>query len=175
MILQALVEHYEDLAAQGKLDRPGWSKTGISYALYINDAGELEQAVSLRQETDRGKKKVLVPRPMSLPAPVKRTVGIEPNFLWDNSSYILGIDEKGKPQRSLECFSACKVLHHRLLDGVDSLTARAVLAFFEHWDPAQAREHPALADKLQDILAGANLVFRYNGGYAQDDPQIRAA
>lgn len=175
MILQALVEHYEDLATQGKLDRPGWSKTGISYALYINDAGELEQAVSLRQEEDRGKKKVLVPRPMSLPAPVKRTVGIEPNFLWDNSSYILGIDEKGKPQRSLECFSACGALHHQLLDGVDSPASRAVLAFFDHWDPAQAREHPALADKLQDILAGANLVLRYSGsGYAQDDPQIQA-
>ena len=25
MILQALVEHYEDLAAQGRLDRPGGS------------------------------------------------------------------------------------------------------------------------------------------------------
>ena len=38
MILQALVEHYEDLASQGKLAHPGWSDTNISYALYINDA-----------------------------------------------------------------------------------------------------------------------------------------
>ena len=65
MILQALVEHYEDLATQGKLARPGWSDSNISYALYINDAGELEQAVSLKQEEERGKKKVLVPRPIS--------------------------------------------------------------------------------------------------------------
>ena len=43
MILQALVEHYEDLAAQGKLARPGWSDANISYALYINNAGELEK------------------------------------------------------------------------------------------------------------------------------------
>ena len=56
MILQALVEHYEDLVAQGKLARPGWSDANISYALYINDAGELEQAVSLKREEDRGKK-----------------------------------------------------------------------------------------------------------------------
>lgn len=175
MILQALVEHYEDLAAQGKLERPGWSKTGISYALYINDAGELEQVVSLKQETDRGKKKVLVPQPMSLPAPVKRSSGVASNFLWDNSSYILGIDEKGKPQRSLECFSACKTLHHQLLDGMDSPAAQAVLAFFDRWDPIQAGEHPALVDKLQNILAGANLVFRYSGGsYVQDDAQIQA-
>lgn len=175
MILQALVEHYKDLSAQGKLARPGWSDANISYALYINDNGELEQAVSLKQEEERGKKKVLVPRPMSLPAPVKRTVGIASNFLWDNSSYILGIDEKGKPQRSLECFTACKALHHRLLDGVDSPAAKAVLAFFDRWSPEKAREHPALADKLEDVLAGANLVFRCRSTFAQEDPRIQEA
>ena len=151
MILQALVEHYEDLAAQGKLARPGWSDANISCALYINDAGELEQAVSLKSEVERGKKKVLVPRPVSLPAPVKRSSGVASNFLWDNSSYILGTDEKGKPQRSLECFSACRALHHKILDGVDSPAARAVLAFFDRWDPGTAREHPALADRLEEI------------------------
>lgn len=173
MILQALVEHYEDLAAQGKLARPGWSDAGISYALDIDSTGALKQAVSLRREEDRGKKKVLAPRPMSLPAPVKRSSGVASNFLWDNSSYILGVDEKGKPRRSLECFAACKALHHRILDGVDSPAARAVLGFFDRWDPETAREHPALADK--DILAGANLVFRCEGGFPQEDPRIRSA
>ena len=175
MILQALVEHYEDLAAQGKLARPGWSDANISYALYINDAGELEQVVSLKNEVERGKKKVLVPRPMCLPAPVKRANGIVSNFLWDNSSYILGTDEKGKPQRSLECFTACKTLYHRLLDDVDSPAARAVLAFFDHWDPGTTRGYPVLANKLEDILAGANMVFRYNGAFLQDDPHIQDA
>ena len=175
MILQALVEHYEDLTARGKLARPGWSDTNISYALYINDAGELEQAVSLKREEERGKKKVLAPRSMSLPAPVKRTVGITSNFLWDNSSYILGTDEKGKPQRSLECFAACKALHHQILNGVDSPAARAVLAFFDHWDPEKAREHPALVDKLEEILAGSNLAFSYQGLFVQDDALIRTA
>lgn len=80
MILQALVKHYEDLAAQGKLDRPGWSRIGISYALYIQDNGELEQVVSVKNEEERGKKKALVPQSMSLPAPVKRSSGIASNF-----------------------------------------------------------------------------------------------
>ncbi len=175
MILQALVEHYEDLLTLGKLARPGWSDSRISYALYINDAGELEQAVSLKTEEDRGKKKALVPRAMSLPAPVKRSSGVAANFLWDNSGYILGIDEKGKPQRSLECFAACRALHHKLLDGVDTPAGRAVLAFFDTWDPAKAKQHPALEDKLEDILAGANLVFRYDGAFVQDDPAVRSA
>ncbi len=175
MILQALAQYYETLAAQGKLDRPGWSDAGISYALYINDDGALERVVSLKEEQDRGKKKVLAPKLMSLPAPVKRSSGVAPNFLWDNSSYILGIDEKGKPKRSMECFEACREFHHRLLDPIDSPVARALLAFFDHWEPALAREHPALADKLEDILKGANLVFRYESQFLQDDPLLQQA
>ena len=108
MILQALVEHYETLAAQGRLDRPGWAKSKISFALEINGAGELTQTIPMKTEEPRGNKTVLVPRTFALPAPKKRTVGIDPNFLWDNSSYLLGVDSKGKPKRSQECFAACR-------------------------------------------------------------------
>lgn len=175
MILQALVDYYEDLVALGKLDRPGWSSTNISYVLYINDDGELEQVASIKKEEDRGKKKVLAPSPLPLPAPVKRSSGIDPNFLWDNSSYILGIDEKGKPQRSIDCFNACRELHHKILDGIDSPAARAVLAFFDKWNPTKAREHPALADKLEDVISGVNLTFRCDASYLHEDAAIRAA
>lgn len=175
MILQALVEHYEDLVSLGKLDRPGWSNTNISYALYINDDGELEQVVSLKREVERGKKKALVARPLPLPAPVKRSSGIEPNFLWDNSSYILGIDEKGKPERSRECFNTCRKLHHKILDGVDSAAARALIAFFDKWDPQKTEEHPALVDKLEDVISGVNITFRYNATFVHEDAAIRAA
>ena len=59
MILQALVEHYEDLVSQGKLARPGWSDTNISYALYINDAGELNKRFpsSGRRSGGKGKRR----------------------------------------------------------------------------------------------------------------------
>lgn len=175
MILQALVEHYEALVEQGKLERPGWSEAKISYALSINGAGELERVMSLKQGQERGKKTVLVPRGFPLPAPAKRTVGIAPNFLWDNSSYILGVDNKGKPERSAECFAQCRQLHHQLLDGVDSPAARALLAFFDRWDPAKAGEHPALREDWEDILSSANLTFRFNGAFIHEDPLIRQA
>lgn len=175
MILQALVEHYEALVSQGKLAKPGWADAKISLALRINDTGKLERAVSLKTEQTRGKKTVLAPQTMSLPAAVKRTVGISPNFLWDNSSYILGIDAKGKPQRSLSCFNACKALHHQLLDGVDCPAARALLAFFDRWDPAGAAEHPGLQEDWDNLMAGVNLVFQYNGAYIHTDPMIQQA
>ena len=109
MILQALVRHYEDLAAKGKISRPGWSQGKVSYALCLDEKGQLLRTVSVQTEQARGKKTVLAPQLMELPAPVKRTVGIAANFLWDNAGYMLGIDGKGNPGRALECFAASKI------------------------------------------------------------------
>lgn len=176
MILQALAEHYEALVRQGKLERPGWANTKISFALCINDQGELERLdITKVQPPQDAKKSAPIPRTMSLPAPVKRTVGIASNFLWDNSTYLLGVDNKGKPQRSIDCFHACKALHHQLLDGVDSPAAKSLLAFFDRWDPAKAAEHPALREDWEELTSSANLVFRYNGAFLHEDPLIRQA
>lgn len=175
MILQALTRLFEDLAEQGKIARPGWSPTKISYALCLDETGELTYVVPMLREEQVGKKTQLRPTSMELPSPVTRTVGILPNFLWDNSSYLLGADEKGKPERSLACFRACAELHHRLLDDVDSPIAKAILAYFGTWQPEKAQEHPALADCWQELMKGGNLIFRVNGSFAQDDPAIRSA
>lgn len=175
MILQALTRLFEDLAEQGKIARPGWSPTKISYALCLDETGELTYVVPMLREEQVGKKTQLRPTSMELPSPVTRTVGILPNFFWDNSSYLLGADEKGKPERSLACFRACAELHHRLLDDVDSPIARAILAYFDTWQPEKAQEHPALADCWQELMKGGNLIFRVNGSFAQDDPAIRSA
>lgn len=175
MILQALTRLFEDLAQQGKIARPGWSPAKISYALCLDADGALEAVVPVLSEVLVGKKTQLRPTPMELPSPVTRTVGILPNFLWDNSSYLLGVDEKGKPERSRSCFRACGELHHRLLDSVDSPAARAILAYFDTWQPENAQSHPALADCWQELMKGGNLIFRVNGAFAQDDPAIRSA
>ena len=178
MILQALVDCYEALSASGKIARPGWGPVKTSIALELTETGEISQAIFLKEEEEKGKKKekkVLVPKIFDLPAPVKRTVGVAANFLCDNSSYILGFDDKGKPKRSLECFAACKALHEKVLDGVESPTAKAVLAFFQNWKPEKAREHPALQDYMNELLAGGNLIFRYDGQFVHEAPAIRQA
>ena len=175
MILQALTRYYEDLLSRGEIDAPGWAPAKISYALCLNEAGQLTQVIPTMEEVAKGKKTVLQPQVFPLPAPVKRTAGIDSNFLWDNSSYLLGVDRKGKPERSRECFAAAAQKHHAVLDGVESPTARAILAFFDTWQPSQAAEHPALAGQLEDVTAGANLLFRVEGCYPQKDAAIRDA
>lgn len=175
MILQALTRYYEDLLSRGEIAAPGWAPAKISLALYINENGELTQIVPTMVEGTKGKKTVMQPQLMVLPAAVKRTVSIASNFLWDNSAYLLGIDQKGKPERSRECFAAAAKLHHAVLDGIDSPNARAILAFFDTWEPERAAEHPALIRQLDDVTAGGNLVFRVDGRKVEEDAAIREA
>lgn len=181
MILQALTAYYEQLVRQGKLSVPGWDDSfKVSYELRLNDAGQLLRVVSLLTEKTVGKKTVLVPRAMRVPAHEKRSSGIAANFLCDNSTYLLGADEKGKPERSADCFKACAKLHHTILDGVDSPAARALLAYFDSWDPAQAAAHPLLAEQWKEITGNANLIFGYEAAdhshsFVNDDPAIQNA
>ena len=172
MILQALTKLYEDLAKQGRIARPGWSKTKISYALCINDKGELEQIIPLLDDSEAKK---LKPRQFDLPAPIKRSSGIGSNFLWDNSSYLLGTDNKDRAERCKQCFDAAKELHHDILDGVNSPAAQSILNFFDSWDPGKANQYLSAMPNFEAAVAGANLLFRINGSFAQDDVQIQEA
>ena len=146
----------------------------------MNDAGQLLRVVPLLTEKTVGKKTVLAPRAMRVPAHEKRSSGIAANFLCDNSTYLLGADEKGKPERAANCFKACAKLHHTILDGVDSPAARALLAYFDSWDPAQAAAHPLLAEQWKEITGNANLIFGYEAAdhshsFVNDDPAIQNA
>lgn len=175
MILQALTRYYEDLLSRGEIAAPGWAPAKISFSLCLNENGELTQIVPTMDEVSKGKKTVFQPQLITLPAAVKRTVSIAANFLWDNSAYLLGLDQKGKPERSRECFATAAKLHHTVLDSVDSPNARAILAFFDTWEPERAAEHPALIRQLDDVTAGGNLVFRVDGRKVEEDAAIREA
>ena len=175
MILQALTQYYEDLLRLGKINRPGWSKQKLNYSLLLSEEGELLQLLHLQQEVQRGNKTVLGPQEMWVPSPVKRSSGIRPNFLCDTSSYLLGVDGKGRADRSIDCFAASKALHLQLLREVDSPIARAIVRFFEHWDPSQAASHPALQEDWEELLKGGNLTFSLSEQFAAQDPAIADA
>lgn len=181
MILQALTAYYEQLLQKGAISAPGWDHAfNVSFYLVIDDSGRLLHAEDKHISVQKGKKQVLAPIQRSVPAHVKRSSGIAANFLCDNSIYLLGADEKGKPERAVQCFEACAALHHKLLDGVASPAAAAILAFFDTWQPGEAKTHPALADVWKDITGNANLLFLYEAEdgtrtLSTEDPAIRAA
>lgn len=181
MILQALTAYYEQLLQKGAISAPGWDHAfNVSFYLVIDDSGRLLRAEDKRAPVQKGKKQVLAPIQLSVPAHVEHSSNIAPSFLCNNASYLLGADEKGKPERAVHCFEACAALHHKLLDGVASPAAAAILAFFDTWQPSEAKTHPALADNWKDITGNANLLFLYEAAdgtrtLATEDPAIRAA
>ena len=172
MILQALVRCYESLAAAGKLEKPGWSMVKVSWGLELTPEGQIQRLWPLESADAKGKKR---PQLIKLPAQTKKTVGVVSNFLCENSSYILGRDNKGKPERSLECFKACAARHREILAEVEHPMAKAILRFFAGWNPQTAEENAVLAPEWEEILKGGNLVFCMDGVYAQDVPEIAQA
>lgn len=182
MILQALTSLYEALAQKGEISKEGWSREKISFALGIDENGDLLRITPLFETVDMPKeKKKEEPQEMTVPAAVKRTSGAAANFLWDNSSYILGVslkkgedDAEREKQRNkdIKCFEACRELHHSMLDGMEYPAAKAVLNFLDKWEPQKAEENNLVAQYAKEILSGANMVFRFNGGYVHDDPQL---
>ncbi len=179
MILQALNRYYDILLKDPKTEIApfGYSTVGISFALNLSPDGELLDVLPQFTQEQRGKKMVERPRSMIVPSQVKRSVNVAPNFLWDNCVYVLGISEKDdtKPKYSSERFAAFCQLHETVLSGLDCEIARTLLAFFEQYDPAEGRQHPAIAKNLDTLMKGGNLVFLVNGMFAHEDPIIREA
>ena len=168
MILQALNNYYDRLKDDPSSDIPlqGFSRQKIHFALLINQEGRLLQIVDLRE--NRGKK--LLPKQIIVPEPVKRTVAIAPNFLWDNTGYVLGADNKDDPERSLKTFSAFREYHHSLGDILDDEGMDAILRFLDSWNPEDARK----LDRWEEI-AGTNVVFRLDGElrFVHERPSIQ--
>ena len=173
MILQALLDYYEVLAAKGTLGRPGWSKAKVSWALEINEDGSLRMVHPLREKSGDGKR--MLPRSMEMPSQVKRSSGVAANFLCDNSSYLLGEDNKGKPDRTKECFEAAKKKHQDILAHASSKAARAVVRFFETWNDDTRNGNQEYQLYKEELLAGENITMMFEGHFISEDPEVRDA
>ena len=171
MILHALNNYYERLKDNTNVDIPslGFSSQKIHFALLLNREGKLLQVLDAREA--RGKK--LAPKQMIVPEAVIRAVNIASNFMWDNTGYVLGADNKGKPKRSMKTFKAFKKLHHDIGEGLDDDGMAAVLRFLDSWEP----ENVSNLEYWDDMVAGANLVFQLDGElrYIHDRPKVKDA
>jgi len=175
MILQALTQYYDVLSAENKVPQSGWGKAKVSFALGIDEQGALVNVIPLKEEEECGGKKIESSLVLNVPEQVKKSSGIASNFLCENAAYLLGCASKGNAGRIQQCFVACRLLHEEILMGIESKAAKAVLAFFENWIPMEAENHPVLAAYYEEIIAGANIVFRFAGAFVQDDEAIQHA
>ncbi|AAS94334.1 type I-C CRISPR-associated protein Cas8c/Csd1 [Nitratidesulfovibrio vulgaris] len=168
MILQALHGYYQRMSADPDAGMPpyGTSMENISFALVLDAKGTLRGIEDLREQ--EGKK--LRPRKMLVPIAEKKGNGIKPNFLWENTSYILGVDAKGKQERTDKCHAAFIAHIKAYCDTADQDLA-AVLQFLEHG------EKDLSAFPVSEEVIGSNIVFRIEGepGFVHERPAARQA
>ena len=173
MILQALVKQYENLERQGKVSGPGWCQAKVSYELDLSKNGDVLGVTSRKIEEMRGKKTVWAPASLIVPEMVTRSSGVSANFLCDNSKYMLGIDVQGTNQRVIDCFQATREKHRSVLKNAQGEIARAILAYFEKWDPQKAEQHPVIRENWEKLTESGNLIFSVEGQEAHEDEEIR--
>ncbi len=127
--------------------------------------------MDLRQS--EGKKKIN--RLMAVPQPTKRTSGIEPNFLWDKSAYVLGVTA-GDGKRTSREHEAFIGRHREWLASSPDEGLQAILRFLDKWS---ADHLPSLAglktmkdqnivfalesERLENIMSTIGLAARERG------------
>lgn len=173
MILQSLVKLYETLAERGTLERPGWSKINVTWALDIDSDGTLLRLLPLGECVQRGKRVKRIGQELRLPEAAQRSSRkCNSSFLWDNSGYILGYDTKSDNEFLENKFLAAKDLHLNLLESVQHPAGKAVFSFFERWNPQSAYRHEVVLSYIDEIESG-NITFVYRGAFVAEISEIR--
>ncbi|ABE48873.1 type I-C CRISPR-associated protein Cas8c/Csd1 [Methylobacillus flagellatus] len=181
MILSALVGYYQRLlnhpdpnTGQPKVPAYGYSAEKIAYVILLSRDGEVVDVQSNLDTT--GKKPV--PRLISVPRPEKRTSGIKPNFMWDKTAYVLGVESNKDKSAAKEqpwvvadkTFQAFKQLHLEKLQSVEDVGLQALCKFLQSWQPTEFAQAPFSAE-----MVDANVVFRLDGDYEflHEKPETR--
>ena len=176
MILQSLFRYYEILSKDPNSDiaPPGYSTTGVRFALNIGLDGELLNIIPLYEQVQVGKRIVERPRRLIVPEQFKRTSGVMPNFLCDNTTYVLGISDKdtNNLEYSLIRHEEFRRFNVSLLSKANCAPAQAVIAFLNRYDPRTGKENPIIGSNLDSLLEGGNLIFRFQGDDVHQDPEI---
>jgi CRISPR-associated protein Csd1 len=164
-ILASLANAYQRLK---NAPPPGFSAEKIAFVISLNDDGTPASVTDLRNGDGRKK----TPRLLQVPQPVKRTVALAPNFLWDKTSYALGVTARGSSRVSDE-HAAFVQRHLKALETTTDRGLRALYLFLKSWVPSRFDEL-GWPDDLKD----QNLVFaldsdRRQGLYLHDRPEAR--
>ena len=175
MILNALCELYERLVTDPKagIAPPCYCKGKVAAVLEISQDGQIVGAVPLG--TQKGAR--YIPIELNVPDRVKRSSGDAANFLCDQSSYMIGVEDGKATERSVRRYEVAKELHELILKGVTDEGVEAVLAFFEKWVPDSYLNNEQLQGIDEVLAAGGNIVFRLQNDnrYLHERPAIRQA
>jgi CRISPR-associated protein Csd1 len=128
-LLASLTRAYDRMADRKGVPPYGYTREKIGFLISLNEDGTPACApIDLRQ----GDGKKLAPPLMPVPQPEKRTSGIAPNFLWDKTSYVLGVTA-GEGKRLTAEHAAFVKRHEDALGNSDDIGLKALLLFLRAW------------------------------------------
>ncbi len=159
MILQALVEYYYRKSADpdANMAPPGFENKEIPFLIILNEHGEF---IDLQDNRERKGKK-LIGKKYRIPQTRKRSgTNASPNYLWDNLSYVFGIESSGqealhKGNRKKEAF--LKNLKDLYPEVKNNPEIQAVIDFLESNCLAVLEKHPLWKVVLEEE---PNLTFQ---------------
>jgi len=145
-ILASLARAYDRLPDVAPF---GFSAEKIGVVIGLNDDGTVASVSDVRDL--EGKRPT--PRVMHVPQPVRRTAGIASNFLWDKTSYALGVTA-GAGKRVAEEHAAFVKRHLTMLKDIDDVGLVALRRFLESWTP-----HRFVPPLFAEAMKDQNVVF----------------
>lgn len=176
-ILTALAAAYDRLAGEGRAPPYPYSRETVHYVISLETSGAVVSVTALGNGED-GKL-------IDVPQAVKRASGVAPNFLWDKTSYALGVaalQMKGesagayakRTRRLRETHDAFIKRQTEAIAGSDDEGLVALARFLEQW----RSDHftvPVWPDDMRDL----NIVFalekeRRAGRFLHNRPAARS-
>lgn len=168
-ILNALVKHYDAMAAAGNATPFGWTHKFAQYAVELNDDGEIDRIFALGDLSDKKNKgeefKMPTRRPRSGKLPIPYVFG-------DDAEHLLGkVGEASNLVRYTMMRDAVFMLrdllgHSKALD--------VVYKFYETWDPEKALDNKCVSDVMEAKgQEKKTFILFYNGVPVFDDETFR--
>lgn len=155
MLIKALNDYYDILAAEGKILPDGYSKVNVHYLICLTAEGKIEKIIDYQEKiqikTEKGKiKEKWLPKAEEMPQRTEKP-GIDGNIIEHRPLYIFGLnldnerltpdDRTGKARKSHKVFVETNL---EFLDGVDSPVANAYRNFLTTWKPEDETENEKL-------------------------------
>jgi CRISPR-associated protein Csd1 len=158
--LASLVRAYDRLLERGEAPAFGYSVGKVGFLIPLNEDGSLAGSpIDLRE----GEGKRRTPRALLVPQPTKRTSGIASNFLWDKTSYTLGVTAGGG-RRTIDEHAAFLARHRQDLAGTTDPGLRAFLQFLDGWRPEDFESSSWPPDMKDQNVVFALETERLSGG-----------
>lgn len=169
-----LLGNPDPVSGQARVPPFGFTDENISYCLVLSKTGDLVDIQDVRDTSEKKPK----PRRLSVPRPEKRTSGIKPNFLWDKTAYVLGIegnkDKKAAKETpwviNAKTNEAFQQIHGHRLEKNDDSGLKALHQFLVSWKPERFSQTPFSPEHVD-----ANVIFKLDGeaGYIHERPAAK--